>query len=101
MTDVPKFIPTVSIEVKVDNGDEVANFIGALTYTTTRSRAIHFGTDGTFDLGNISYDEEFTTSAYMFSMPDGKAIRVEVGKVLIKPDHQYRDALFVGPQTGD
>ena len=94
-------IPVEAIVVTVDNGDEVANFLGALTYAITRRRGIKTDVDGVFDLGNLSYETYFSTDAYMFSMPDGKAIRVEIGKTLIQPNKQYRNAMFVGPQTSE
>lgn len=90
---IPDTVPVEQIVVKDDNGDEVANFLGALTYTKTRARIYYF------DTGLIS--EEFYTTGYMFFFPEGRAVRVDINKVLIKPTSQFRDAMFVGPQTGD
>ena len=94
---IPDAVPVEQIVVRDDNGDEVANFLGALTYTKTRARLYDI------DTGLIS--EEFYTTGYMFSLPEGRAVRVDinvdVNKGLIKPASQFRDAMCVGPQTGD
>lgn len=90
---IPDAVPVEQIVVRDNNGDEVAKFLGALTYTKTRARLYDI------DTGLIS--EEFYTTGYMFSFPEGRAVRVDINKVLIKPASQFRDAMFVGPQTGD
>lgn len=90
---IPDAVPVEQIVVKDDNGDEVANFLGALNYTKIRARLYDFATS--------LISEEFHTTGYMFSFPEGKAVRVDINKVLIKPTAQFRDAMFVGPQTGE
>lgn len=93
MPNIPDAVPIEAIEVTEDNGDEVANFLDAHTYTRIRSRLLNFGT--------LKSADEFTTTGYMFTLMNGKAVPVEIGKTLIKPHKKYANTLFVGPQTGE
>lgn len=70
-------IQVMRITVTKENGGDVANFLGATTYTKMYSRLM--------DWQNSTIDDEFTVTGYCFSIPEEKAIFLDVNVTIVKP----------------